>query len=80
MPCIASATQNVLALLVEAGLAKSKRIARELIESNAISVNGNKVTSDNQELDFGLFDHYWLIQRGKKHFCLISDKVPSSLH
>tara|TARA_B100002049_G_scaffold216793_2_gene182937 strand:+ start:3846 stop:5105 length:1260 start_codon:yes stop_codon:yes gene_type:complete len=71
MPCIASATQNVLALLVEAGLAKSKRIARELIDSNAISVNGNKVTSDNQELDFGLFDHYWLIQRGKKHFCLI---------
>ena len=62
------------ALLVESGVAKSKRTARELVENNAISVNGEKITSDNSQLGFPLFDEYWLIQRGKKHFCLVKRK------
>lgn len=71
MPSIESANNDVIELLIETGLAKSKRIARELIASNAISVNGDKIEAENQALGFPLFDQYWLIQRGKKHFCLV---------
>ncbi|MCV5941098.1 tyrosine--tRNA ligase, partial [Escherichia coli] len=39
LPNMQSAERDLLELLVESGLAKSKRIARELVGSNAISVN-----------------------------------------
>ncbi|WP_423841030.1 tyrosine--tRNA ligase [Vibrio mytili] len=71
IPSIESTQQDIAELLIESGLAKSKRIARELIEDSAISVNGEKIAPDNSQLGFPLFDQYWLIQRGKKHFCLI---------
>ncbi|WP_261884184.1 tyrosine--tRNA ligase [Vibrio pelagius] len=71
IPSIESTQQNVVELLVELGLAKSKRIARELIEDNAVSVNGEKIKPDNVQLGFPLFDQYWLIKRGKKHFGLV---------
>ena len=75
IPSIESAEKELIELLVESGLAKSKRLARELIESNAISVNGEKLTTENSKLGFPLFDKYWLIQRGKKHFCLVKRKL-----
>ena len=65
---------NLVELLIESGFAKSRRIARELIEDKAISVNGEKVISGNARLGFPLFDEYWLLQRGKKYFCLIKRK------
>ena len=71
LPNMQSAERDLLELLVESGLAKSKRIARELIGSNAISVNGEKVDAENPNLNFPLFDQYWLLQRGKKHFYLV---------
>ncbi|NOH97760.1 tyrosine--tRNA ligase [Vibrio sp. 99-70-13A1] len=71
LPSMQSAEQDLVELLVESGLAKSKRIARELIGSNAISVNGEKVDAENPNLNFPLFDQYWLLQRGKKHFYLV---------
>ena len=74
IPSIESSQQGIQELLVESGLAKSKRTARDLVENNAISVNGEKITSDNSQLGFPLFDEYWLIQRGKKHFCLVKRK------
>ncbi|MBF4443988.1 tyrosine--tRNA ligase, partial [Vibrio anguillarum] len=74
IPSIESTQQDIVELLVESGLAKSKRIARELIEDNAISVNGEKITPDNSLLGFPLFDQYWLIKRGKKHFGLVKRK------
>ncbi|MGP8306140.1 tyrosine--tRNA ligase [Vibrio sp. YIC-376] len=72
LPGIKSTQQDLVALLIESGLASSKRIARELIENNAISVNGEKVSGDTPSLSFALFDQYWLLQRGKKHFCLVT--------
>ncbi|MGY0617048.1 tyrosine--tRNA ligase [Vibrio sp. FJH11] len=72
LPRIKSTQQDLVALLIESGLASSKRIARELIENNAISVNGEKVSGDTPSLSFALFDQYWLLQRGKKHFCLVT--------
>ncbi|MEF1340580.1 tyrosine--tRNA ligase, partial [Vibrio rotiferianus] len=41
------------------------------IGNNAISVNGEKVDAENPSLNFPLFDQYWLLQRGKKHFYLV---------
>ena len=75
LPCINSTQQDLVTLLIESGLASSKRIARELIDNNAISVNGEKVSSEKPSLSFPLFDQYWLLQRGKKHFCLVTRAV-----
>ncbi|MBR9787606.1 MAG: tyrosine--tRNA ligase [Vibrionaceae bacterium] len=72
LPCIKSSQQDLVTLLIESGLASSKRIARELIDNNAISVNGEKVSREKPSLSFPLFDQYWLLQRGKKHFCLVT--------
>ncbi|PMO44834.1 tyrosine--tRNA ligase [Vibrio sp. 10N.222.52.B12] len=71
LPSMQSAEQDLVELLVESGLGNSKRIARELIGNNAISVNGEKVDAENPSLNFPLFDQYWLLQRGKKHFYLV---------
>ncbi|OUS73515.1 tyrosine--tRNA ligase [Pseudoalteromonas sp. A601] len=71
LPSMQSAEQDLVELLVESGLAKSKRIARELIDSQAIRVNGEKVDVENSSLNFPLFDRYWLLQRGKKNFYLV---------
>lgn len=48
LPSIQSAEQDLVELLVESGLANSKRIARELIGNNAISVNGEKLMQKTQ--------------------------------
>ncbi len=71
LPSLQSAEQDLVELLVKTGLANSKRIARELIDNNAISVNGKKVEKGNPTLGFPLFDQYWILQRGKKHFYLV---------
>ena len=61
---------DLISLLISMNVASSKREARELITSNAISINGNKVNdleyviSDN---DF-MFDKYVIIKKGKKNY------------
>ena len=61
---------DLVTLLISMNVASSKREARELISSNAISINGNKVNdleyviSDN---DF-MFDKYVIIKKGKKNY------------
>ena len=61
---------DLISLLISMNVASSKREARELISSNAISINGNKVNdleyviSDN---DF-MFDEYVIIKKGKKNY------------
>ncbi|HHD1956472.1 TPA: S4 domain-containing protein [Klebsiella pneumoniae] len=57
--------------LINSGLAASKRTARELLASDAIRVNGEKVTAEQNDLGFALFDQYWILQKGKKHFALL---------
>ncbi|WP_413700307.1 hypothetical protein ACLKMH_24330 [Psychromonas sp. KJ10-10] len=63
-------------LLVLCDLAKSKRIARELINNNAIKVNSELIEDESMTLDFPLFDQFWIIQRGKKQFKLIKKIKP----
>ena len=59
-------------VLVNGGLAKSRRIARDLINSGAVSANNIVQTVSDEPLDPKLAMHgkYYVIRRGKKHFHL----------
>ena len=60
-------------LLVEMGICKSKREAREFITNGSISINGKKIT----DLEFmvtkevAIEDKYIIIRRGKKKYFII---------
>ena len=61
---------NVLDLLIEMGIASSKREAREFVSGNAVSINGDKINDLEyviSENDF-LFREYIIIKRGKKNY------------
>lgn len=61
------------ALLVDAGLAESRSQARQLLQQNAISVNGLAVSSDAPLGDgLRLFGRYSLLQRGQKRHVLVA--------
>jgi tyrosyl-tRNA synthetase len=64
---------NIVDALVSSGLAASNRIARELLASGAISVNGDRLGLESFELNgaCGLHGKYFLLKRGKKLFHLI---------
>ena len=61
---------NIVDLLIEMGIASSKREAREFVTGNAVSINGDKINSLEyviSEKDF-LFNEYIIIKRGKKNY------------
>lgn len=70
------ATGNVTDLLSETvnGLVfKSKGEARKMIKGGGVSINKTKVTDPNQPIEFSLLqDKYFLAQKGKKNYFLIS--------
>ncbi|MEO8902890.1 MAG: tyrosine--tRNA ligase [Polyangiaceae bacterium] len=58
---------SALELLVEAGVVKSKREARELLSTNAISISARKADPDTRVTpEWLLFGEIALIRRGKK--------------
>jgi tyrosyl-tRNA synthetase len=59
--------------LVATGLAASNRVARELIASGSISMNGQILQSEEFEIhrENVLFGQYALLRRGKKTFHLL---------
>lgn len=59
--------------LVNAGLAPSRGQARTMIESNAISINGEKQSAADYKFNDTdrLFGRYSLLRRGKKYYCLL---------
>jgi len=63
----------LVSALVSAGLAASNRIARELIASRSISLNGINIESDDYVIhrENVLFGRYALLRRGKKTFHLL---------
>ena len=72
----ADAKADLQQVLVNAELATSRSQAKTLIESNAVSINGEK-QSDSQYIfsaEDKLFGCYSLIRRGKKNYCLIVSK------
>ncbi|HDZ8842944.1 TPA: tyrosine--tRNA ligase [Aeromonas dhakensis] len=62
---------DLVILLVECGLANSRRIARELLAAGAVSLNG-AIRQDGQVTDGDwLFGRYLLLRRGKKQYHLV---------
>lgn len=63
-------------VLIEAGLAQSKREAKQFIESNAVSINGDKINTlefvitKNKAID----KKFTVIRRGKKKYALVMHK------
>ena len=55
-----TAGMMIVDVLVSAGLASSKREAREFIESGAVTIDGERVTDPNEGIRAGV------LQRGKK--------------
>ncbi|MED7771007.1 tyrosine--tRNA ligase [Aeromonas dhakensis] len=62
---------DLVILLVQCGLANSRRIARELLAAGAVSLNG-AIRQDGQVTDGDwLFGRYLLLRRGKKQYHLV---------
>lgn len=63
---------NIIDLLINNGIVTSKREARELIASNSIMINGEKVISSDQVITKkdALEGKYVVIRRGKKKYYL----------
>jgi len=61
---------NIADLVITIGAAKSKREAREFIESGAISINGDKITDSTTIINASNFieDTYIVVKRGKKNY------------
>ena len=65
-----SVDTNIVDLLIDMGIASSKREAREFVSCNAVSINGEKNSNLEyviSEKDF-LFNEYIIIKRGKKNY------------
>ena len=62
----------LLDVLVACGLARSRRIARDLVASGAVSANNTVQTIGDDPLDpnLALYGKYYVIKRGKKNFHL----------
>lgn len=73
MPCshIAGET-DLVTLLVESGLANSRRIARELLAAGAVSLNGAIRQDERLSAEEWLFGRYLLLRRGKKQYRLVA--------
>ncbi|MFM5870666.1 tyrosine--tRNA ligase [Aeromonas veronii] len=69
--CRIEGETDLVTLLVESGLANSKRIARELLAAGAISLNGEIRRDEQLTADDRLFGRYLLLRRGKKQYRLV---------
>ena len=61
---------NIVDFVVNIGIAKSKREAREFIQAGAITINGEKTTELEVTIDDNMFieDTYIIAKRGKKNY------------
>lgn len=62
---------DIISALVDSGLATSNSEARRFVESNAVSINGEKVTLETQLSDLLEVSGHRLLKRGKNSFALI---------
>lgn len=69
--CRIEEQRDLVTLLVESGLASSKRVARELLAAGAISLNGETRQDEQLSAEDLLFERYLLLRRGKKQYRLV---------
>ena len=61
--------KNIVDLLVELGVASSKREAREFVSNNSIEIKGEKVNNIEAVIDENyLINNFLIIKRGKKNY------------
>ncbi|QJT12705.1 tyrosine--tRNA ligase [Aeromonas sp. 2692-1] len=70
--CRIEGETSLVTLLVESGLANSRRIARELLAAGAISLNGEIRRDEPLTAADRLFGRYLLLRRGKKQYRLVT--------
>ncbi|AZU46871.1 TPA: tyrosine--tRNA ligase [Aeromonas hydrophila] len=70
--CRIEGETDLVTLLVESGLANSRRIARELLAAGAISLNGEIRRDERLTAVDWLFGRYLLLRRGKKQYRLVT--------
>ncbi|HGK7313483.1 tyrosine--tRNA ligase [Aeromonas hydrophila] len=70
--CRIEGETDLVTLLVESGLANSRRIARELLTAGAISLNGEIRREEPLTVADRLFGRYLLLRRGKKQYRLVT--------
>ncbi len=72
-PHIINEETNIVDLLVEANVVSSKRQAREFLNNNSITLNGEKITDDTLQITKNEFieQKYLVIRRGKKKYFLV---------
>ena len=66
---------NTLAIwLVDNGIEKSRRQAREDVNNGAIRINGEKITDVDYEItpDIAIENKYVVVRRGKKKYFLMT--------
>lgn len=67
-----SGTETLLDVLVASGLASSKREAREFLEGNAVTINGEKAALDRTLTAADLSSGIALLKRGKRNICVLA--------
>ena len=73
LPCVEATEGSMLVdLLISAGVASSKREAREFLRNGAVTVNGEKVTDEAAVVnkDMAIEGQYIVLRRGKKKYAL----------
>lgn len=63
---------DVLDVLVESGLASSKREARQFVSDGAISLNGKAVTAEGMFEESDFIQNVALLRRGKRNVCILT--------
>ena len=73
---VSKATTNIIDVLIESGIASSKRQAREDVNNGAIYINGERKQSVDYNLtDEDKFDNeFTIIRRGKKKYFMVNYK------
>ncbi len=70
--CVAAPGNDILDLVVAAGLASSKREARQFITDGAITINGEKVTESRLLTEEDFIKGAVLMRRGKRNVALLT--------
>ena len=65
---------NIAVWLVDTGIVKSRREAREFITNGAITLNGQKITDTEATVtpDLAIGNQYIVVRRGKKNYTLVT--------
>lgn len=68
------AEANIAVWLVDTGIVKSRREAREFITNGAITLNGVKITDTEATVtpELAIDNQYIVVRRGKKHYTLVT--------